>query len=248
MNMVPNPDSLTKAALLKSDRTPPTVKINTLLEDISSTRQICVKLCYHAMTIAAAGDNPARDAEITSFEDCFAVFKRRIGLLIDAEVESAHEEKYTNWLQEVVAKTPAFPKQLAECLAMVTALSQSLSQGDPFGFDEALVFRDSFNDITQKTLTEVLAAAEEENSSRNNASADEVEKAQQDFMSAISDIRKISMSVRLTALNASVEAARAGEAGRGFSVIAAEVKSLAEDIQKATAKAESVVETMTADI
>ncbi|EDS77608.1 methyl-accepting chemotaxis protein, contain hamp domain [Clostridium botulinum C str. Eklund] len=60
----------------------------------------------------------------------------------------------------------------------------------------------------------------------------------------VGTISNIANETNLLALNASIEAARAGEAGRGFSVVADQIKTLAEQTEIATKNVKNIIEDM----
>lgn len=72
-------------------------------------------------------------------------------------------------------------------------------------------------------------------------------RSSQEIGAVIKVITSIAEQTNLLALNATIEAARAGEAGKGFAVVASEVKELARDTAKATEEIGSRIESMQGD-
>ena len=75
---------------------------------------------------------------------------------------------------------------------------------------------------------------------RESAAADEatqaLTKATAEMNGIVEIIQTIASQINLLALNATIESARAGEAGKGFSVVASEVKALANQVAAATTR------------
>ncbi len=105
----------------------------------------------------------------------------------------------------------------------------------------------------EKSFQEVAGTATEINDVLNKFShikqnSTDLKKKADDITSIVSIVSAIAQQINLLALNASIEAARAGEAGRGFSVVAEEVRKLSEETNSAVSKINDSLTTFVSSI